>query len=104
MSERMENGFSKFVQTNTILVIAFVMVFGYFLGKQESVTALIEEGMVEDPKKLADTLVKFFSSYQIKILTLLITTPILCLMFFKLKNRKQQTKSCLTDALVPTEE
>ena len=86
LSQRMENGLFEIVKTHVFLLSLFVIMYAYNFAEQESVSALIEAGMIEDPSQISDPLVKFYIGNQQYILMTLIGTPTLALLALKIKN------------------
>ena len=86
LSQRIENGLFEIVKTHVFLLSLFVIMYTYNFAEQESVSALIEAGMIEDPSQISDPLVKFYIGNQQYILMTLIGTPTIALLALKMKN------------------
>ena len=76
LSQRLENGFKKIVLTHTLLLSLFLIIFWLNLNPVDSVSNLIAEGMIPDPRLSEYSEVRFFLKHQQIILFFLIITPI----------------------------
>lgn len=75
-SQRLERGLLKIIQTHVLMLSLFVLIYWSYLFPLDSVSNLIVEEMVEDPKDTENAQVQFFLNYHREIVGYLILAPI----------------------------